>query len=93
MSQETVSAKDAAAMWRCGVSTGVEVTDRVLALMRKSRSKAVLAFVEVLDEEMQRVMDARHQGYPMASYGDAFDAHKRINTAAQSRLSAQVAGK
>lgn len=79
-----------AAIWRCGVSTGVEVADRVLAEMSKSRSKAVKRFHDMLDEEMQRVMDGRH-GFPVETYSDAFDAHKRINIAAAQAIEAHRA--
>jgi hypothetical protein len=80
------AAAELAKAWRCGVSTGVEVTDRVLALMKKSRSKPVQRFAALLDDMMQDVMDARH-AHDVFDYPSAFDAHKKINVAADAALS------
>lgn len=73
-----------AAAWRCGVSTGVEVADRVMVLMKKSRSKAVHRYADLLDKLMQDVMDARHQ-HKVTDYRSAFEAHKAINVAAAAK--------
>lgn len=88
----SIPSAECMAIWRCGVGTGVQVTDRVLVKMHKSRSRRVREFAEELDGLMQMVVDqSRAHLLNFSSYADAARFDKDVNIKAAQAIEARRA--